>query len=802
MHRVGKWLDRGRSMASASTQSLDSLAEAQNLETALRAVELIMDDDITGAEKGLADGNSSFHKLARGTLGFFRATLGFEQDVMKEASDTLYEAESSASTSYYKAQHDQKAFNSNIYDRGSEFALCQAEAQIMSAVVGVLNESLTESLKGFYKLRKAYITLDGIIQMEINFMKARQVTSLANSRNQSSESLPSVTSENASTVNAPVQVPSTDKTSGAHPVKPSALRHAESAETSNDDSNNDDESDVFHETKTIGPDNPITEEYIGHLDKDESEQLTDLDRKIEQMNISHHSDALQPQGIMKPPPPTSLGMLTEDADSEIFSNSLDVFIHSGANLMSGVLALLISVIPPAFSRLLFIVGFRGDRERGIRMLWQASKFSNINGGMAGLVLFGWYNGLVGFCDIITDSDPNNPHDVDGYPAERLQRLLIEMRKRYPNSHLWLVEEARMAAAQRNVDLALETLSKPGKSQLKQIEALHMFEKSLNAMYAHRYQLCADSFLACVELNSWSQGLYFYIAGACHLAAYRHDKSLSEKQRAVHARTAEEHFRTAPTRVGKRKMMGRQLPFDAFVVRKLAKWDERATRLRCSFVDAIGVDPLEEMILLWNGYKKMSEKHLMVSLEHLAWSESNANGRDWEDESLDERSILYLLKAVIFRNLRRHDEAIEILRTHILNHTSADFKGPNHDDWTAPTAHHEMAANLWTQREAYIKIHGRHMAGFGFVVRSDASGSAEGANTNSSRPTTGSATESPAQQRHAGHRSDADLVRECKVYLEKAKNWEKYEMDARLGMKITAALNAVKRWEEKSAAGST
>lgn len=247
-------------------------------------------------------------------------------------------------------------------------------------------------------------------------------------------------------------------------------------------------------------------------------------------------------------------MLTEDADSEIFSNSLDVFIHSGTNLMSGILSLLISVIPPAFNKLLYIIGFRGDRERGIRMLWQASKFSNINGGMASLVLFGWYNGLVGFCDIIADSDPATPDDVEGYPGVRLQALLTEMRKRYPNSNLWLVEEARTASSYRQLDRALTILSTPGrKSQLKQIEALHMFEKSLSAMHAHRYKLCADSFLACVDLNAWSRGLYYYIAGAAHLCFYRYDDTLSDSEKQKHARAAEEYFKTAPTKVGRKRM---------------------------------------------------------------------------------------------------------------------------------------------------------------------------------------------------------------------------------------------------------
>jgi hypothetical protein len=755
MHRVGRWFDRSRAAATGSSHSVDSLSEAQNMESALKAVELIMDDDIDGAEKGLQDGNSAFHKLARGTLAFMRATMGFEQEVMKDASDLLYEAEHTASNSLYKAQHSTNAFHSNIYEKGSEFMLCQAEAQVMTAIVGVLNESLTESIKGFYRLRKAYMTLDSLTQMEVDFIKTRSVQSLNSSRHSSTDKLAISTTSSTSNTG---QGKSEDAT---HVKKPSALRNAEVVKESKDEKDSD--SEEFYDADTIDGANPVLDGYHGKVEKahDSDEQLV---RELEALDFPADPAHEPPLKLSRT---ATLGALTEDADSEIFSNSLDVFIHSGTNLMFGVLNLLISIVPPAFSRLLFIVGFRGDRDRGIRMLWQASKFSNVNGGMAGLVIFGYYNGLAGFCDILPDNDPNATDDVAGYPAARLQALLIEMRKRYPKSYLWLIEEARMASASKDLHRALEILERPGRSKLRQLEALHTFEMSLDAMYAHRYDLCAESFIKCVDLNAWSVSLYYYIAGAANLAAYRELMAKGEdiEQAQKHAKQAEEFFKTAPTKVGKRKMMGRQLPFDLFTVRKLAKWEERQARFGCSFIDAIGVSPLEEMIYLWGGYKKMDADNLEHSLRNLAWSEVQPR---WHEEDPDEPAILALLRGAVLRNLRRHDESMEVLRTQLIDRDPNALKGHNRDDWPAPAAHHELAVNFWMQRTAFVRGNGHTVSG--------------------------GKSDKPVPELDINH--DTKLVQQAKTHLEKVKAWGGYELDARLGMKITAALNTIKAWEQK------
>lgn len=620
----------------------------------------------------------------------------------------------------------------------------------MSAVVGVLNESLTESIKGFYKLRKAYITLDGILEAESRYMRGvsgmghygpgrRSVDSLRSNRSaRSMKGMPGGFEGAMRGKGAEL--------SSIHPdEKQQASGHELDLAQEKDEAS--DVEEFYDADEAIDLPKPAT--YTGLV------ELDGVNGKLAELSVD--ADTGDSKALLSPKIlPVRERMLDHGPDSDVFANPIDVFIHTGANLCFGMLLIMISMIPPAFGKLLFIIGFRGDRDRGLRMLWQASKFHNINGAMAGLILLGYYNTIVGFSDILPDSSSSSGDDaVEGYPKERCQALLADMRIRHPKSHLWLLEEARMNAANRRLSAAMALLNQSSKSPLKQVEALDMFEKSLDAMYMHDYTLCANSFVACVSLNNWSHALYYYIAGAAHVEQYRHYKTGSPKAAAIHAKKATELLREAPKHAGKKKFMARQLPFDIFVTRKLSKWEHRAHERNIKLIDAIGVSPIEEMIYLWNGYKRMNASQLDASLTALSWIENTSHNPIWTQESSDEHAILSVLRSVILRNLGQWDQATNALTQGVLSIDKAELKGGHRDDWTAPAAHYEMGVICWMRRR----------------------------------------DETGVNENNAKEEREAYWVKECEGWIERAAKWEAYELDARIGVKIATAQDTLKKWRD-------
>lgn len=378
----------------------------------------------------------------------------------------------------------------------------------MSAVVGVLTESLTESIKGFYKLRKAYLTLEGIMEAEKKYVHERSNSSVNSSTENSADS-------GASSM--PPSRPSSRRSKKPH-TEMLKLKVTQAQSTSANASTTSlkivpgKENIVNKETPSTADGNyeffdadedranmKTPTKYIGHLGVEtEKEQTIEMDTLKQTLETESspiakvHPKAPSPDSVSGTAEEfsnlTIQKTLQEGPDVSIFGeHPLDTFILSGSNFCFGILLLMISLVPPVFATLLKIVGFKGDRERGIQMLWQATKFHDIHGAMAGLVLFGYYNGLTGFCDIIPQSGEGS------YPKDRCRTLLADMRLRYPKSHLWLIEEARMLASDKQLEKAVEFMANCTESPLKQLEALQWFERSLNTMYMHDYEACSVAF---------------------------------------------------------------------------------------------------------------------------------------------------------------------------------------------------------------------------------------------------------------------------------------------------------------------
>lgn len=165
------------------------------LNDAISGADLIMNDDVDGAEERLKQGSSTYHSFGLAVCAFMKSILGFERTFMTEASTLLAKSETSAWNEIKKAEKEASSSSSQperVYPPGSEYQLVLAESYLMAAIIGVLHESLTEGIKSFYKLRKAYIALDNIIQAENAYLKKRglQPTPSRDTTNHVHETMP------------------------------------------------------------------------------------------------------------------------------------------------------------------------------------------------------------------------------------------------------------------------------------------------------------------------------------------------------------------------------------------------------------------------------------------------------------------------------------------------------------------------------------------------------------------------------------------------------------------------------------
>ncbi|CDO93491.1 unnamed protein product [Kluyveromyces dobzhanskii CBS 2104] len=651
------------------------LQQANDFEIALQAMDYVLDDNAKVGLKLLADnqasssGDATVGALAKGVIEFLEATLGFEAEVMKRASTTLGEAEQLSLKSRAKLQR-LNVKTSTLYPPGTEYAVTYTESCLLHALLMLFSESMVEGAKALFKLRKAYHMLQDILK-EIKASEERRKSSLyLQELNESTASFISGSSSFTS-----YDIP--------YKLTPEEQQDRELLDMANK---------VYSLRK-----NRLCGAHIGNSPA-----------------INRLRDDIGVASLKKGNNEVVQNFQQISDENDVNQATMDEFIHSGVNLCFGILQVVLSLIPPAIGAVLSVVGFHGSREEGLRLVWKSTKDRNIHGGIGLIGLLFYYDGPFQFTDIDFDIPAARDDDLPVtemdrptllHPGKILTGALLQARALFPNSALWLLQEARMLSKQGRLREAVELLDSIDHNtiEMKQVKALIVFEKATTLVYMHEFDRAAETMLIMINISEWSHALYTYFAGCCYLEMYRkcqmgilkaNDKG--EKEAYYKQRATELIFGSAKI-VGKKKFMSKVLPLDRFLLRKVDQFKKFSNMINSSEpLDSIGISPIHELIYFYNGYNRMTMKELDLSLKAL----TEYHNPTIDLKNPDQELITNLLTSLILRRTGKIEEGCEILDTQVLPHLftiqydRVKFIKKTEDPWVYPTAFYERALFSW------------------------------------------------------------------------------------------------------------
>lgn len=738
------------------------LKQVKDFEIALQAMDYLLDDrseegvkllevELAKHNKGSADQPAGIFPLALGVMEFIEATLGFEAEVMDRALATLQQAELASDKNYkYNVHH--KMATSHIYPPGTEFEVTHAELTLLCALLMLLKENngMMEGLKALYKLRAAYNKLDSTYKK----IKALEPTFNRNLKKLKKESLTNV--NNLSNSDLPgYKVPSLALSLLALlPQDVQLMKNLEQVYQMRkgriDGTNIGNDTNMWESLLSIG-------ESIAKLSVNDSSAATprvtsplaSTSNSVFKATVAEDdgfSDAVDEISV----PPTLnggqaliiLGVSSVSSvsptldDNHLYVSTVDEFIHSGVQLCFGILQVVLSLIPPTIGKVLLIVGFKGNRDTGLKMLWRTAITSrNIHGDLALLCLLVFYDGPVQFVDVgfqlphqcdslITDvinlqgkvsiSDAELDRVMQN-PSLYTPQLLTKARKLFPHNALWLLQEGRILAAQGKLyeacDLMQQFTDDPSnKIQMQQVEALLIYDRAMLYAFKHDFDLAARDFIKLIDINSWSKAVYLFMAASCYLAKYRMiEMGLVEGDLDKYEKLANKYYELAPTYVpgginnqGKKGGLGggkKKMPFDKFLLRKLDQIAERRRHHKnLKFVDAVGTLIMHELVYFWNGYNRMTPTELELSAKILSYTAPGSKYAKFT-ETEDEGIIRNFLLSIIERSQGKVKEGADrldkqVIAKYVVSQEPFRFHKMDDSPYIYPTALYERLMFTW------------------------------------------------------------------------------------------------------------
>lgn len=662
------------------TKTKQILKQANDFEIALKGMDFVLDDRteeglnlLKEAEKD-ANSDKTILTLARGVIEFLQATLSFETEEMKKAAITLGQAEQMS----WKSKQNAEKTNfksSSIYPPGTVYAVTYTESCLLHALLMLFSESMMEAAKAFLKLRRAYTMLQDIM---ITVKRAER----------SKNSSPSPPSENSEQSCGSFVSAETTFTSVDIPFKLSA-----------DDKSNPQLLEFAERIYTM---------RMGRLSGSHIGNTPSFNRLRDDL-------VLQTTPLQAP----DRQCVPDEFDLE--QATIDEFIHSGANLCYGILQVVLSLLPPAIGAVLSIVGFKGSREEGLRLVWKATKERNVHGCIGLLGLMFYYDGPFQFTDadfdipagdntsILNKSKTNDSSNLPDYmdsltllhPGKILEDSLLRARALFPNSALWLLNEAKMLSGKGRLreSLALMDSIDVNSIRMRQVKSLMVFERAILLVNLHEYNRAADDLIGLLDISDWSHALYTYFAGCCYLENWRMTQLglLNDGKEQFYKERARELIFDAPSLLGKKTFKSKNLPLDRFMLRKVQQYNNTQKKLNLKEpLDSIATSPVHELSYFYNGYNRMTEDDLILTKRML--TEYHNPAIDSEDP--DQELIRNLLLSLTLRRLGDAEKGLALLDEIVLpkifyiQNGKVKYFKKNEDPWAYPAALYERALFCW------------------------------------------------------------------------------------------------------------
>ncbi|KAJ2050923.1 hypothetical protein H4S04_002302 [Coemansia sp. S16] len=190
---------------------------------------------------------------------------------------------------------------------------------------------------------------------------------------------------------------------------------------------------------------------------------------------------------------------------------------------------------------------------------------------------------------------------------------------------------------------------PSANEWRQLQYLGYWERSLCLMSLGRWMEAAEGFNTLRKENNWNKGVYTYALAAC---IWEHYLTLSDGVAATDpSQTSEEQRRLlaivrllmelVPTL--KRKVAGKSIPVEKFVIRKASKFRQQEDFL---------LRPGLELLHVWNLYSKMPHARLLVLRDEVDAEIARLGDKEAYRHEFyyDDLAVLLMTKGCVLREL--------------------------------------------------------------------------------------------------------------------------------------------------------